>query len=186
QVDPPRVDSAAPQRGHEPVVDTEPDVGAGALAQVPLVQRARAAAQLDDARSRRDLLGDDPHPLAVVATVQRPHQQLVTPGAAVDEACAHGGRTVPDTFDRLMLDPRFLMSLPVHVGRRTAIEARSAAHAWQAGMLQLDPPARTLAIVRATGRLGQIGGAITAGALRYGERVALVDELGPLTFAELD
>jgi len=43
-------------------------------------------------------------------------------------------------------------------------------------MLQLDPPARTLAIVRATGRLGQIGGAITAGALRYGERMRVVAE----------
>ena len=53
-------------------------------------------------------------------------------------------------------------------------------------MLGFDPPRRALAIFRALDRLGQLGGAIAIGALRHGDRPGLIDELGTLTFAELD
>jgi acyl-CoA synthetase (AMP-forming)/AMP-acid ligase II len=70
--------------------------------------------------------------------------------------------------------------------RRTVLELRSAGYAWRAGMLQLEPPARTLEVFRAIDRLGQLGGGIAIAALRHGDRTGLIDELGSLTFAELD
>ena len=81
-----------------------------------------------------------------------------------------------------------LRSLPVtgrRLAQRGAIEARSARHAWRAGMFGFGPPARTLASLRALGRLGQLSGSVTVAAIAHGDRVGLVDELGSLTFAEL-
>jgi fatty-acyl-CoA synthase len=72
------------------------------------------------------------------------------------------------------------------LARRAALELRSAGYAWRAGMLQLEPPARTLAVFRAIDRLGQLGGGIAIAALRHGDRLGLIDELGSLTFSELD
>jgi len=70
--------------------------------------------------------------------------------------------------------------------RRAALELRSAGYAWRAGMLVLESPARTVAVFRAIDRLGQLGGGIAIAALRHGDRVGLIDELGSLTFQELD
>ena len=70
-------------------------------------------------------------------------------------------------------------------GRRASTEARSLRYAWRAGMIGLDPPKRTLEIFRAIDRLGQLGSAIAIAAIRHGERVGLIDELGSLTFADL-
>src|SRR5437763_1292727 len=72
------------------------------------------------------------------------------------------------------------------LARRVVLEARSAGYAWRAGMLVLEPPSRTIQVFRAIDRLGQLGGGIAIAALRHGDRVGLVDELGSLTFAELD
>ncbi len=72
------------------------------------------------------------------------------------------------------------------VARRVADESRSAAYAWQAGMLVAERPSRTRAIFRALDRLGQVGGALAMAAIRHGERPGLIDELGTLSFAELD
>ena len=81
------------------------------------------------------------------------------------------------------LRPIFENSL--QLARRGAVEARSATHAWRAGMLTLESPARTSAILRAMDRLGQIGAAIEIPAMRYADRPGLIDELGMLTFAQL-
>jgi len=80
---------------------------------------------------------------------------------------------------------RPLLQTSIQVARRGAVEARSAGHAWRAGLLRLESPARTAAILRAMDRLGQIGSAIEISALRYGSRTGLIDELGSLTFAQL-
>jgi len=53
-------------------------------------------------------------------------------------------------------------------------------------MLGADPPARALAVFRAIDRLGQLGGAVAIAAIRHGDQVGLIDEIGSLTFAELD
>ena len=70
--------------------------------------------------------------------------------------------------------------------RRTAIEARSAVELRRAGLLAPMPPREALQVARAFRERGQLGAAITAAALRHGERPAIQDELGSLTFAELD
>ncbi len=70
--------------------------------------------------------------------------------------------------------------------RRGALESRAAVHAWRAGMIGVDPPRRALEIFRAMDRLGQLGGAVAIAAIRHGDRVGLIDELGSLTFAQLD
>jgi fatty-acyl-CoA synthase len=74
----------------------------------------------------------------------------------------------------------------VELGRRGAVEARAATHVWRAGMIGADPPGRTIAVFRAIDRLGQLGGAIAVAAIRHGDRVGLIDELGSLTFSELN
>jgi fatty-acyl-CoA synthase len=52
--------------------------------------------------------------------------------------------------------------------------------------IRAGSPRATLDVARALNELGQIGAAGTVAALRNGDRVGLVDELGPLTFQELD
>ena len=79
-----------------------------------------------------------------------------------------------------------LLRRPAEVGARGLVESRAAVHAWRAGMIGADPPRRALAVFRALDRLGQLGGAIAIAAIRHGDRVGLIDELGSLTFAELD
>jgi len=74
----------------------------------------------------------------------------------------------------------------VALSRRAAVESRALFHVWQAGILGLDPPGKTLAIARAIHRLGQLGASISIAAIKHGDRLGLVDELGELTFAELD
>jgi fatty-acyl-CoA synthase len=81
--------------------------------------------------------------------------------------------------------PSFLLK-PAALGRRGADESRGFIYAWRAGMLGADPPRRALAIFRAINRLGQLGGAVAIAAIRHGDRIGLIDELGSLTFAELD
>ncbi len=53
-------------------------------------------------------------------------------------------------------------------------------------MIAAEPPARALAAFRALDRLGQLGAAVAIAALRHGERTGLIDELGALTFNELN
>ena len=56
----------------------------------------------------------------------------------------------------------------------------------RAGLLGIEPPGRLAEIVRAARRFGPVGAVVTIAALRHGNRTALVDELGTLTFTELD
>ncbi len=72
------------------------------------------------------------------------------------------------------------------LARRAAVEARSAGLAYRAGMLAIESPTRTVKVLRALDRLGQIGGAIEVAAIRHGSSLGLIDELGSLTFGELN
>jgi fatty-acyl-CoA synthase len=71
------------------------------------------------------------------------------------------------------------------VARRVSVEARAFAHVCRAGMIRPDPPGRARKVIRAIGSYGLIGGAVDIAAVRDGERLGIVDELGALTFAEL-
>jgi acyl-CoA synthetase (AMP-forming)/AMP-acid ligase II len=78
------------------------------------------------------------------------------------------------------------MTRITELGRRASVESRALTHVWRAGMIGLDPPRRTIEIFRALDRLGQLGGAIAVAAIRHGDRTGLIDELGSLTFSELN
>ena len=85
-----------------------------------------------------------------------------------------------------MNDLQTLLQRSRYAGQRGLVEARAFGYAVRAGMFGLDSPPKTLAALRTAERLGQIGGAIAVAASRHGERPGLSDELGTLTFAELD
>ncbi len=79
-----------------------------------------------------------------------------------------------------------LRELPARLAWRTLVESRSLAELARAGIVRPQPPARLWAIARALRERGQLGAAITSAALRHGDRPGLIDELGALTFAQLD
>jgi fatty-acyl-CoA synthase len=70
--------------------------------------------------------------------------------------------------------------------RRGVVESWAVIQARRAGLMGGDPPAQALAAYRALDRLGQLGSAIVVAALRHGDRVGLIDELGSLSFSELN
>ena len=69
---------------------------------------------------------------------------------------------------------------------RGAVEGHAVVHGFRAGMLGFDPPQKVVAVLRALDHLGPIGGALAVAAVRHGDQTGLIDELGSLTFAELD
>jgi fatty-acyl-CoA synthase len=85
-----------------------------------------------------------------------------------------------------MADLQALLNVPAQLAQRALIEARSAMYAARAGVIGSDPPHRTIASLRALHRMGQIGSAVTIAAIRHGDRIGMKDELGSLTFSELD
>lgn len=56
----------------------------------------------------------------------------------------------------------------------------------RAGLIRLDPPSRLARIVRARARWGAAGAGLAVASIRHGSRIGLVDDFGPLTFAEMD
>jgi acyl-CoA synthetase (AMP-forming)/AMP-acid ligase II len=78
------------------------------------------------------------------------------------------------------------VDLPRRLAGRAAVELHSLGAAYRAGMLALEPPQRTAQALRALRRYGVLGGELAIAAIRHGTRTALVDELGELTFVDLD
>ena len=72
------------------------------------------------------------------------------------------------------------------LGLRGAVEGHAVIQGFRSGMLGIDPPRKTAAVLRAINRLGPIGGAIAVAAARHGSRTGVIDERGTLTFGELD
>jgi fatty-acyl-CoA synthase len=75
---------------------------------------------------------------------------------------------------------------PIPLARRVAEELQSVEIARRAGFLGLEPPARVPVLAQALWRYGMLGGAVSIAAIRHGERPALTDDLGTLTFGDLD
>ena len=78
------------------------------------------------------------------------------------------------------------MSMLSAAARRAGLEARSAAVLARAGLIAPDTPRRLAASGRAIVRYGAFGGLVTAGAARFGDNTALVDERGTLTWTQVD
>ncbi len=72
------------------------------------------------------------------------------------------------------------------VSGRAVIEMRALRQMRRAGMFPPQWPTRTVAGLASLRRYGAMGGAVAAAAARDGDRVAVSDELGTLTYGELD
>jgi fatty-acyl-CoA synthase len=84
------------------------------------------------------------------------------------------------------LDPRAILATASRLTERFGDEAYFAALCVRSGMVGLQLPHRTAQIVLAFERHGLLGGAPSAGAIRFADRVAIVDELGEVTYKQLD
>ncbi|MFE7800061.1 acyl-CoA synthetase [Nocardia sp. NPDC057440] len=77
-------------------------------------------------------------------------------------------------------------ALAATAARRAAEETYYAALAVRAGLAAPERPDRLARMGVAVLRSGMLGGLTTVAALRYGDRAAIIDEIGTVTFRELD
>jgi fatty-acyl-CoA synthase len=70
--------------------------------------------------------------------------------------------------------------------RRLVNEAFYVGYSLRSGMFGVQSPARVAAVGRALADYGMLGGAVAASAIRHPARTAVIDELGSLTYGELD
>jgi fatty-acyl-CoA synthase len=84
------------------------------------------------------------------------------------------------------LDPRTILSTAAKLAERLGDEAYFAALCLRSGMIGVPLPHQSAQILLAFEKHGMLGGAVTAGAVRFGDRVAIVDDIGELTYKELD
>jgi fatty-acyl-CoA synthase len=84
------------------------------------------------------------------------------------------------------LDSRAILATASKLTGRFGDEAYFAALCVRSGMVGLQLPHRTAQIVLALERHGLLGGAPSASAIRFADRVAIVDELGEVTYKQLD
>ncbi len=84
------------------------------------------------------------------------------------------------------LDPRSIAADAAKLAGRLGDEAYFAALCVRSGLVGPEPPHRVAKALLALERYGMLGGALAAGAIRHGDRTALIDERGELTYQELD
>jgi fatty-acyl-CoA synthase len=84
------------------------------------------------------------------------------------------------------LDIRSLLSEAGKLVGRFGEEAYFAAVCMRSGLVGLELPHRIVQMLQALDRYGALGAAVRIGAIRHGDRVGLVDELGELTYKQLD
>jgi fatty-acyl-CoA synthase len=82
--------------------------------------------------------------------------------------------------------PRSIISGGLKLAERALDETYFAALCMRSGVVGLEPPHRLAQLVLAIDRYGLLAGAGTAAALRYGDRTAIIDERGSMTYRELD
>ncbi|WP_322936743.1 acyl-CoA synthetase [Nocardioides bizhenqiangii] len=80
-----------------------------------------------------------------------------------------------------------MITLPIQIARRASQEAVYASYAFKRGALGIDPPWKVAQIGHAVWRYGMLGGIPAIASIRHGrDRAAVVDELGTMTYGELD
>jgi acyl-CoA synthetase (AMP-forming)/AMP-acid ligase II len=85
----------------------------------------------------------------------------------------------------VQLDPRAIMNGGLKLAERAGDEAYFAAVCVRSGVVGIEPPRRVVKMLLEFERYGLLAGAIAVGALRHGDRAALIDERGELTYREL-
>ncbi|MBV9050071.1 MAG: acyl-CoA synthetase, partial [Solirubrobacterales bacterium] len=86
----------------------------------------------------------------------------------------------------MQLDRNEIGSSAARLAKRFGDEAYFAAVCLRSGMVGPQRPRRLVKLLLAFDRFGMLGGAVAAGAIRHGDRVAVIDELGELTYQQLD
>jgi fatty-acyl-CoA synthase len=84
------------------------------------------------------------------------------------------------------LDPRRLLADAGRLAERLGDEAYFAGLCVRSGMLGPELPHRVPQMLVGFERFGLLGGAIVAGGVRHGDRAALIDERGELSYTQLD
>jgi fatty-acyl-CoA synthase len=84
------------------------------------------------------------------------------------------------------LDPLGLLSGSLKLAERFGDEAYFAAVCVRSGLVRPELPHRVAQMLLAFERHGMLAGAVTIGAIRHGDRIAIQDERGELTYKELD
>ena len=84
------------------------------------------------------------------------------------------------------LDPRAVLSGATKLVERFGDEAYYAALCIRSGMVGPELPHRVARMLLSFERYGMLGGAIALAAIRHGDQLAVIDELGELTYRELD
>ncbi len=80
-----------------------------------------------------------------------------------------------------------MITLPVQLARRATQEARYASYAFKSGALGIDPPWKLAQLGHAAWRYGMLGAIPAIASIRHGrDQVAVIDELGTMTYGELD
>ena len=85
-----------------------------------------------------------------------------------------------------MPDLRSSLDGAVRLGRQAALEVRALSHIRRAGIIGGDPPVQTIKGLRLSAQYGQLASAVMIAAARHADRPGLIDELGTLSFGELD
>jgi len=83
------------------------------------------------------------------------------------------------------LDPRQLLKGGLKLAERAGDEAYFATLCVRSGMVGLEPPHRLAKMALAFERFGMLGGAVAVGAIRHGDRAAVIDERGELSYEQL-
>jgi len=84
------------------------------------------------------------------------------------------------------VDLRGLLGGGLRLAERFGDEAHYVALCVRSGLVRPVLPHRVVQMLRAFERYGMLAGAVTIGAIRNGDRVALLDERGDVTYKELD
>jgi fatty-acyl-CoA synthase len=87
---------------------------------------------------------------------------------------------------KALLDPRALVGGGLRLVERFGDEAYFAAVCIRSGMVGPNLPHKVAQMLLAFERHGMLAGAVTIGAIRHGDRVAIRDERGDVTYSELD
>ena len=83
------------------------------------------------------------------------------------------------------LDPRQLIKGSLKLAERAGDEAYFAALCIRSGVVGFEPPHRLAKLALAFERFGMLAGAVAVGAIRHGDRAAVIDERGELTYEQL-
>ena len=82
------------------------------------------------------------------------------------------------------LDPLGLLSGSLKLAERFGDEAYFAAVCVRSGLVRPELPHRVAQMLLAFERHGMLAGAVTIGAIRHGDRIAIQDERGELTYKD--